>query len=60
MWVLDLVGRLFLPRWPTVLVGPAFAYAGYTGWQVLGLTVLVIILAELAFAFVKVLLLDRE
>ena len=32
VWVLYVVGRLLLPRWPALFVPPAFAYAGYTGW----------------------------
>ena len=60
MRLLDGFCRLALPRWPTVLVAPAFAYVGYTIWQVVGLTVLTVVLTELAFAFVKVLVLDRE
>ena len=60
VWVLAVVGRLLFHRWPTVLVAPVFAFAGYTVWQVIGLTVLAIVLTEVAFAFVKVALLDRE
>ena len=60
MWVLYVVGRLLLPRWPALLVPPAFAYAGYTGWQAVALGLLAILLAELVFAVATVLLLDRE
>jgi hypothetical protein len=60
VWVVDVIGRLLRYRWPILGVAPAFAYAGYTGWQVLAFTVLAIVLAELAFAVVKVLVLDRE
>ena len=60
MWILEVVGRLLLPRWPVLIVAPVLAGAGYTGWQMIGLTVLAIVLAELALAFVKVVPLDRE
>ena len=60
MWLVRGVGRLFLQRWPTVLVAPALAAVGYTGWYLITLTFLAILLAELAFAVAKVLLLDRE
>ena len=52
--------RWLVERWPLVIVVPAFVTAGYTWVQVFGLAVLATVLAELAFAFVKVLLLDRE
>ena len=57
---LDGVGRLFLARWPALFIPPAVAYAGYTGWQAVALGILAVLLAELVFAIVKVLLLDRE
>ena len=60
MWVLEVVGRLLGQRWLIVGIPAAFAYAGYTGWQVLAFTVLAIVLAELALVVVKVLVLDRE
>ena len=52
--------RLFPHRWPIIVVAPAFYVGGYTWVQVIVLTVVVAALAELAFAVVKVLLLDRE
>ena len=58
-WVLDVVNRLVLHRWPIFFVPPALVYAGYTGWQVIALAFLAAVLAELAFAFRKALLLDR-
>ena len=57
---LDGVGRLFLSRWPPVMVAPAFAHDGYAGWQLVALALLAVLLAELVFAIVKVLVLDRE
>ena len=60
VWVLAVFGRLLLPRWPVVLAAPLFADAGYTTWQVLALTVSAAVLTEVAFAIVRVLLLDRE
>jgi hypothetical protein len=60
VWVIDVIGRLLGHRWPILGVAPAFAYAGYSGWQVLAFTFLAIVLAELAFAFVRVRVLDRE
>ena len=60
MRVLDAASRLLLDRWPVFFVVPAFVSAGYTWAQVLGLTVLAIVLTELVFAIVKVLLLTRE
>ena len=51
---------LFAERWPIVLVAPAFYVGGYTWMQVIVLTALVAVLAEVAFAVVRILLLDRE
>ena len=60
MWIFDVLVRLMLPRWPLIGVAPALAYAGYSGWQVIALSILAVVLAELAFAVVRVVLLDRE
>ena len=60
MRVLGAVSRLLLDRWPIFFVVPVFASAGYTWVQVIVFTAMVAALTELAFAVVKVLLLDRE
>ena len=60
MWVLDVAYRLVLHRWPIFFVPAALVYAGYTGWQVIVLTTLAIMLAEVAFVVVSGLLLDRK
>ena len=51
---------LWAERWPIIFVAPVFVYAGYTGWHVLALTVAAAVLAELAFAIVRIVLLDRD
>ncbi len=60
MWVLDVANRLVLHRWPAFFVPPALIYAGYTVSQVIVLTGLAAVLAEVAFVVVSSLLLDRK
>jgi hypothetical protein len=52
--------RLVAERWPVFLVAPAFYLDGYPVWQVFVLSVMTALLTEVAFAVVRVLLLDRE
>ena len=60
MRILGAVSRLILDRWPIIFVVPVFVNAGYTWVQVLVFAAVVAALTELAFAVVKLLLLDRE
>ena len=60
MWIFRGALRFLPHRWPIAFVAPAFYVGGYTWVQVIVLTVLVAVLAKVAFAIAKVLLLDRE
>ncbi len=46
-------------RWPIVFIAPAFYVGGYTWVQVIAFTVLAAVLAEVAFAIVRAMLLSR-
>ena len=52
--------RLLPHRWPIVFVAPVFYVGGYTWVQVIVFTIMAAVLAEVAFAIVRVMVLDRE
>ena len=56
MWVV----RLFLERWPIVLVAPVLVYAGYSWREAAILTAVVIAVADVVFAIVRAWLLERQ
>ncbi len=59
MEIFRAVAWLLPHRWPVVFVAPAFYLGGYTWVQVIALTVLVAVLAEVAFAIVRAMVLRR-
>ena len=56
VWVV----RLFLERWPIIFVAPVLVYGGYSWREAAILTAVVIVVAEVVFAIVRVWLLKRR